>query len=303
MDERFSRIVSHKAKPHNSALRVYVSPFTSKYDPSPSYWSRLLSSLIPSASLREVNFIIDPGPNAVTRHFASEVAHSSASRSSPRISFEVAYSPGSVYLPIDGVLSELEQAQIVICADSFTAHAAPLMNCTTLVVANPGLEYWRVPFQNSFYFDALMPITTMCAGMQQILSHFGTEPPQSFFRPLISDIEYQLMDATHDLQSLLDQGDQISLQDLVSRYNDFSSVAHATSLRLSHWSPGARALLTDFHYENPFRLIRNESLVNQQYSQVIYHYVQNAVLGWRNTNIFKYLSLVIEELKYASQPI
>lgn len=302
MDERFGRMVSKKDKPQNGALRVYVSPFTSKYDPSPRYWSRLLSGLIPSESLREVNFIIDPGPNAVTRHFASEVAHSSDSRGNPQISFEVAHSPGSLNLPLDGVLSELEQAQVVICADSFTAHAAPLMNCTTLVVANPGLENWRVPFQKSFYFDALLPITSLCAGMQQILSHFGTEPPQSFFRPLISEVESQLMDATYSLQNLLDQGDQVSLQELVSRYNDLSGIARATSLRLSHWSPGARALLSDFHYENPFRLIQDEHLMDQQYSQALYYYVQNTVLGWRNTNIFKYLSLVIEELKYATQP-
>jgi hypothetical protein len=303
MDERFSRMVSKKAKPQNGALRVYVSPFTSKYDPSPRYWSRLLSSLIPSESLREVNFIIDPGPNAVTRHFASEVARSVAPRGSPRISFEVAHSPGSLNLPIDGVLSELEQAQIVICADSFTAHAAPLMNCTTLVVANPGLENWRVPFQKSFYFDALLPIPTLCAGMRQILSHFGTEPPQSLFRPLISEIENQLVDATHDLQYLLDRGEQASLQELVSRYNDLSGIAHATSLRLSHWSPGSRALLTDFHYENRFRLIQDEDMLNQPYNQALRQYIQNTLLGWRNSNIFKYLSLVIEELKYATQLI
>jgi hypothetical protein len=250
-----------------------------------------------------VDIVIDPGPNTVTRHFANEVAQSSTSRGNPRISFEVAHSPGSVTLPLDGVLSELEQAHIVICADSFTAHAAPLMDCTTLVVANPGLENWRVPFQKSFYFDALLPLSTLCAGMQQILSHFGIEPPQSFFRPLISEAESQLMEATCSLQNLLDQGDQVSLQELVSRYNDLSGIARAASLRLSHWPLGARALLSDFHYENPFRLIEDADVLNQQYSQALYQFIQNTVLGWRNTNLSKYLGLVIEELKYATQPV
>jgi hypothetical protein len=247
-----------------------------------------------------VSFIIDPGPNAVTRHFAGEVARSAASRGNPRTSFDVAGSPN---LSIDGVLNELEQARVVICADSFTAHAAPLMNCTTLVVANPGLENWRVPFQKSFYFDALLPIDALCTGIQQIFSHFGTEPPQSLFRPVISEVESQMIDATYDLQSLLDQGDQAPLQELVSRYNDLSSMARAASLRLAHWSPGSRALLSDIHYENSFRLIQDEDAANGRYSQAIYHFVQNAVLGWRSTNLFKYLSLVIEEMKYASQPV
>jgi hypothetical protein len=256
-----------------------------------------------------VSFIIDPGPNAVTRHFAGEVARSAASRSNPRVSFNVAHSPGSLNLTIDGVLSELELAQVVICADSFTAHAAPVMNCTTLVVANPGLENWRVPFQKSFYLDALLPVNTLVAGIQQILSHFGTLPPQSSFRPMISEVESRLVDATHELQGLLDQGEPVSLQgpvplqELVSRYNDLSSVARAASLRLSHWSPGARALLSDFHYENAFRLIQDEDLLSQQFSQALNQYVQNMVLSWRNTNLFKYLSLVIQELKYATQPV
>lgn len=303
MDDRFNSLVSHTAKPQNGSLRAYVSPFTSKYDPSPRYWSRLLTSLVSPESPREVRFIIDPGPNAVTRHFANEVTRSSASRGNPRVSFEVAHAPGSLNLPLEGVLSELEQAQLVICADSFTAHAAPLMNCTTLVVANPGLENWRVPYQKSFYFDALLPISTLCSGIQQILSHFGTEPPHFLFRPLISEVENHLLDATHEMQRLLDQGDQVSLQELVSRYNDLSGIARATTLRLTHWSPGARALLTDYPYENPFRLIQHEDVMNQQYSPAIVLYLQNTVLSWRNTNIFKYLSLVIEELKYASQPI
>ena len=48
---RYCGTVRQASKDSAGALRIFVSPFTSKYDPSPIYWSRILASLVPAIHL------------------------------------------------------------------------------------------------------------------------------------------------------------------------------------------------------------------------------------------------------------
>src|SRR5205823_422280 len=111
----------------------FVSPFSSKYDPSPRYWSTLVATLVPDDAGRSVRFVLDPGPNPTTRRFAADVARAAAARSrQPAVAHTVAAPDRPGGLSLRGVFAELKRSHVVVCADSFAAHAGPRMGCTTL---------------------------------------------------------------------------------------------------------------------------------------------------------------------------
>ena len=166
---RYCGIVRQASKDSAGVLRIFVSPFTSKYDPSPIYWSRILASLVPRSPGRAVEFVLDAGASPATERFSATLAVSAAARAVPGVSFSIAREAGSRTLSLIGAFSELERAHAVICADSFAAHAAPQYGCTTLVIARAGLDNWRTPSPRSFYFDLEQPMDGMLAAMREIL--------------------------------------------------------------------------------------------------------------------------------------
>ena len=166
---RYCGIVRQAPKNADGVLRIFVSPFTSKYDPSPIYWGRILALLIPRSPRRAVEFVLDAGASPATQRFSATLATSAAVRAVPDVRFSVAHDDGSRTLSLKGVFSELERAHAVICADSFAAHAAPQYGCPTLVIARAGLENWRTPSPRSFYFDLEQPMEGMLAAMREIL--------------------------------------------------------------------------------------------------------------------------------------
>ena len=64
-------------------------------------------------------------------------------------------------LSLSEVRAELGRADLVVCADSFTAHLGPVMGRTTLVLATRELADWRVPFPGSFYGLPLAAVTAL----------------------------------------------------------------------------------------------------------------------------------------------
>jgi hypothetical protein len=303
MEDRFNYSSSRNGASPDRPLHVYVSPFTSKYDPSPNYWSRLLAGLAPASPLREICFFLDPGPNATTKRFAMELLHSLSSQDNRQTTFEVAKAKHGPILTIGEVFEILDQTDIVICADSFTAHAAPSMGCTTLVVANAGVENWRVPCHSSYYFNLRSPLSEIIAAMSQIFSHFGIEPIHACYRPPIAEPETRLISIMEQLKSAFTEGEQAKTGDLIELYTQFTQQVDPVLSRLSNWAPAAKALLMDYPYESAFRQIPKGSQTLQDYGLDISHFIHNTYLGWRNTNLFKYIHLNLSEREHAGQPV
>lgn len=275
-------------------LRVFVSPFSSKYDPSPQYWSTLLATIVPDDARRPVHFVLDPGPNTTTKRFASDVARAASARSRPEVSHEVAGVDRPGGLSLRGALAELRRADVVICADSFAAHAAPRLGCTTLVVASPGLEDWRVPSGRSYYFDAESAIRDVVSGMREILGLHGVGPAAAP-RPPVGETEERLAEADAALATAVADG--ASLADLYTAYERFGAAREAVVGRLAAWPPGAVPLTDDHAYDIPPRSLNGDGATQTAFERDTRQFVANYWLTWRNTNLRKYLDSRLREVR------
>jgi hypothetical protein len=276
-------------------LRVFVSPFSSKYDPSPRYWSALLATLVPDETARAVRFVLDPGPNRATGSFAAGVARAAAARRPKAgVSFTVAHADRGGTLSLPGVFAELARAELAVCADSFTAHAAPRMACTTIVVASPGLENWRVPSDRSYYFDAETPLADLVAGMRQILELHGVGAAASV-KPPVGDPEARLAAADAELGAAVT--DDAGFEALCSAYERFSAARAAVLGRVADWPPAAAALAADHGYDIPARDLNGHRATPAGLEPDLRRFVQDHWLSWRNTNLRKYLHRRLGEVR------
>ena len=269
-------------------LRVFVSPFSSKYDPSTRYWSALLSTIVPDEPGRAVRFVLDVGPNAATRRFALDVARAAAARTtSPRVAHDIASVDLPGRLSLRGVLHELDRAEVVVCADSFAAHAAPRHGCTTLVLASPGLENWRVPSDRSYYFPADAALEEVVAGMRRILALHGVRDGTSG-RPRVGAPEQQLIDADGELERLVTDGAPAA--EVFSAFQRFTTAKAEVADRVAAWPPGAAALVQDHDYGAPTRTLNGDHEASVHFEQDALRFVEHHWSTWRNTNLRKYLS-------------
>lgn len=288
-------VVARRAVPDPAILRIYVSPFTSKYDPSPRYWSQLVAAVVPADAGRPVRVVLDPGPNLTTRRFASDVARAAAGRHPGfAVRFEVAAAGEARGLPLDGVFAELEEAHAVICADSFTAHAAPTLGCTTLVLAAPGLEDWRVPSAASYYFSDEAPLDDVAAGMRQVLARRGIVPLADLATPPISDVEVGLVAAERALERVVDGTSDGGFPALCDSYDRFVGAYRAVVERLPAWPRGARGVLADTVYDAAHRELNGERPVPAELRGDVARHVEDAWREWRTTNLSKFLALMVE---------
>src|SRR5271170_3004227 len=129
--KRYKDVLQHELLAPSDTFRVFVSPFTSKYNPSLIYWSKVLSSLWLQCSQRRVEFVLDPGTNSATGRFSTALLKSAMAQSAPGVSYSIG-GHGSRWLSLKGVFAEMEHCHAVLCADSFAAHAGPLFGCTTM---------------------------------------------------------------------------------------------------------------------------------------------------------------------------
>jgi hypothetical protein len=287
--DRFDSVTSRRAKPDDDELVVYVSPFTSKYDPSLRYWSRLLSTPVPEPP-RPVRFVLDPGINLSTSRFTAQLAKSAAaSRGSGDVEFTVAEPDGRRGLTLRGAFTQLDRSHVALCADSFTAHAAPLMGCTTLVLAVAGLENWRVPYPRSFYFDGHAGVDGTVDGLRQILAHHGAVRSPEQHRPPFGAAEEELISLGHaQYRSLAGDADAA---EVCAVYARLACARDAVLRRVPQWPAGARALLRDHTYEFPEAPLDPDLPAPLRRSLV--RHVEDQWLRWRNTNLCKYLDLAL----------
>jgi hypothetical protein len=259
--------------------RIFVSPFTSKYDPSVVYWSSLLGSIFPQSPRRPVEFHIDPGANLTTERFSLALARSAASRCPSEVRFCVASNGHSRTLELAGVMSSIEESHIVICADSFAAHAGPLFGLPTLVVARAGLENWRTPAHNSYYFDVDQPSGETAQAMRVLIDASAEELGAFPYKAIAT----QLHQATTSLsRSLRECANGSSLNGeydfFVESYRDLIST-------LSDWPREYKGMLCDTEYSRVWRTARG------QLSVEALRHLEDVLARWENTNLRKLLRL------------
>jgi hypothetical protein len=291
---RAEGVVRRVGTPPDDHLEVYVNPFTSKYDPSESYWSHLLCSLVSGEQRRPVRLQVDPGPNATTERFALRLVRSASAHAPFGVEFAVAEPTGTSVGSFERIFARLERSHVVVCSDSFAAHAAPLFGCTTLVVANAGVENWRVPLERTYYFGAQAKLDEVAAGMRQILARLATSESTTSSPPAqLDSAERELEGVTRQLQLLFEHGDDQTFDAMCASYQDFARVYQTVIARLPTWPPEFRALLGDVDYAAHPRTLDTSAPVPPILRPDVVLHLQDQYQQWCNTNLRKYVGMVL----------
>jgi ADP-heptose:LPS heptosyltransferase len=293
--EQFSTVLRHRKERPGDRLRIFVSPFTSKYEPSESYWSHLLATLCTNREPRKIDIVLDPGPNKTTGRFANKLKRSVKARIPVSIGIETAYSEGLQTLVLGDVFREMEKSHAVICADSFAAHAAPLFGCTTLVIASSDLINWRVPYDSSYYFRAEDPVKSVAIGMQYILNSIGGDGSEAEVHWHMSDPWKQIREAAKELQNQVNLGPTVNIDTLSNVYFEFVSAYKINIDRLKQWLPDFFGLFCDFPYNKPINQLKKESFQGDEFKPDLLRHLQAHLDRWKNTNLRKYLDNVINK--------
>ncbi|HET8796638.1 MAG TPA: hypothetical protein VFO89_03060 [Thermoanaerobaculia bacterium] len=208
--------------------RVVVSPFTSKEDPSERVWRGILTAALAPAP--ELHIVLDTGPNAATRAFAIAIRDVLRAHG-----LRCDLAAGGRAASLGEMLDLARDADAVIAADSYLAHAAPLFGALTLVVAREGLEPWRVPSPESFYFRSELDPDAIGAAMSVLLREPRVSPRQSLEAAALRDAA-----AAVDLDAPLD-----ALLDAWQRCFDAHNALLAT---LPEWPAPFATLMRDERY-------------------------------------------------------
>ena len=288
---RYHGAVRQSAGPSSGALRIFVSPFTSKYDPSPIYWSRILASMFSSSPGCAVEFVLDPGASFSTERFATAVLASASVRAVPGVSFSIARDCGARTLSLAGAFSEMERAHAVLCADSFAAHAAPHYGCTTLVIARVGLENWRTPWPKSFYFDLEQPVDEMVTAMREVLfaAHGGMldrAQPSFSFEAMAARLHVH----AREFKAALELSCPVRPEQINAARRRFLESQRALIETVPSWPPDLRGLLHDESLARTWREL-NHSETDLRGREVIDH-LRLELRRWELTNVCRFASLV-----------
>jgi hypothetical protein len=283
---RYSGIVERSRK-NAGAFRIFVSPFTSKHEPSLIYWTRLLASLSNLYASREIEVVLDAGASFSTERFTSSILRAVGARADGRMRFRIARDPDSRTLSLRGALSEMESSDALICADSYAAHAGPLFGCTTLVIARLGLESWRTPFERSFYFDSEQPLEEILRAIGRILEELLKPGPTS--APLPSS-SVHLLQATRRLKNILANDINDAVSTLNGNYDSFKSIYdEAVTCILREHAACPPGLLSDSKY--PLSWPEIAAGAAAQHPAELVEHLCIGLARWENTNLHKFLAL------------
>jgi hypothetical protein len=244
IDEAITQDSTKRSGP--DVLTILVSPFTSKEDPSERYWSDLLTNIVPPDLCREVRLIVDTGPNSRTESFATALVRSAIAQPYSGVRCEIARSTAGRLLTLDCILQQVEQADAILTADSFLAHAAARLGRPAFVLARPGLEKWRVPSTRSFYFSAEDSARKVAGAIQILLRESVLNDAAQGFRASAKAECKQLAKASallrHALSSLC------PLSDLLRQWDECHLLYQNVVAELRSWPPRLDALFSDYDY-------------------------------------------------------
>jgi hypothetical protein len=283
--DRFAGLVTAGDREAGAALRVFVSPFTSKYDPSAPYWSRMLSELVQDGG-RPLRLVLDPGKNHQTHGFSLKLCQSLRPRVGPQVEVELA--PGDLghALSLAGALRQIRDADVVVCADSFAAHASPLYGCTSLVIARAGLEAWRVPHPRIFYFNGEEPVDRISRAMRLVLAELRRPPSAAERLARTSRAELLLVEATHELERALE-----GRGDLRAIYEQWRSLYGAVVASAGDWPDTRAVLIRQTAADAPARLPSNEGANGTD--PLLARHLRDQLERWQGTNLYKYLRALV----------
>lgn len=286
--DRVSPVVRERSTP-DRPLTLVVSPFTSKHEPSAAAWSALLGALLPAAPPGSVRIVFDPGPGLATERFATALAASTRAAVASAVACDVASEPRSRTLSLPGVLRLIAEADIVICADTFAAHVAPLGGCTTLVVASQSLANWRVPHAPVFYFDDAGAPAQIARSMRRVLaavdSRFAGGLPQ---RPWCTTRGRELVAATTDLAAALSTTSE-PRSIVPARYQACSALLRDLASELPDWPDDFRSLLGDRVYRRLLPPLRSIDRGDNRVARAdLEAHVSHLLGAWENSNLYKY---------------
>ncbi len=298
-------IVQRSGTRSTDQLRIYVSPFTSKYDPSPIYWSRLLCAVLADTPAdMAIHCMLDTGPNMATRRFAQEIVRSVSARALGHIEFSVAEAADAEISGLRAALSWMADAHVVICADSFTAHAAPLFGCLTCVIAASGLDNWRVPHRASYYFGADGDMAQIAAAIRSLIRDHQLMEAGTTDRPVITDVERHLHHATQQLAVLFKQWrrrreivnahPEVDTEAILHLYQEFVKAYEELTEHLDAWPALLKALATDLDYRSLIQpAVPQASLADHSVDDLLRH-LYDRWWQWEHSNVRKYLGLLCD---------
>jgi hypothetical protein len=283
------RSASNPDQPHT----VVVSPFTSKYEPSEAAWSALVAALFTAAGAGTVRLVFDPGPSLVTERFASALAASARASVATGIACEVASEAPARTLTLAGVLGLIQGADVVVCADTFATHVAPLSGCLTLVVASQSLTNWRVPHAPVFYFDDEDAPSVIARGMRRVLAAFSARLANGWLaRPWCTPAGRRLVAATVDLSDAVSVP-PAARTGLLGAYEACSTLLREVVSELPDWPEDFRPLVTDRAYHRLLPPLRPAARMSDRpgWDDDLRAHLAHLLGVWENSNLHKYLRL------------
>lgn len=285
--QREQVLLRSEQRPDPATLSIFVCPFTSKYEPSEEYWCRLLAAVTSRLGRRPIRLIMEPGANGKTERFAVNVSRATQALVQSDVQCGLSMLEGGRTLSLAGVFQQMEQCQAVICTDSFAAHAAPLFDCTTLVLARANLQDWRVPSPRSLYFREEDPLPSLALGMRSVLASLDPEAhANDEHRQWASHLGRDLLTQGRALDDALTHADVEPLLDIYGRFQ--RSWQHLAA-SLDRWPRNLDALLGDIAYPEivppgPERLHAREL------AEFVVH-ARDKHDQASNSNLWKYLGL------------
>ncbi len=278
--DRFGHVVRRVDAKADDRRDVFVSPFTSKYDPSGVYWSRLLLGLVRCAGPGGLSLHLDTGRNWKTQRFAIELARSLAPTLPPNVEVRLARDGNDPSLTLPHVYDYLERCRAVICADSFAAHAGPLFGCLTLVLAKSELKDWRVPSENSFYFDSDSPVDEVAATMGSLLAEILRPKSRLELSASFSQAELELCAWADELEERLQAGSKAD-DAFIRLYRKFASHHRVVAERRREAAGGEPLFWKSF--DGDVRAPERDCAAGMM------PHLRDQLERWQNTNFAKYV--------------
>jgi hypothetical protein len=294
--DRFDGVMAAAARPPADRLQAFVTPFTSKYDPSQAYWSHLLAHLAAGPRRRPLRLVLDSGKNAATEAFAHALARSAAARVGPEVSIDVASSDGGPNLSLAGVLEQIEASHVLVCADSFASHAAPLLGRASFVVARAGVEAWHVPHPLSFYFEGDRPADEVGGEMRALLGLLESPPTRAERLARVTQAEARIDELARELEAALDGEGDASVERLRALWDELVPLRRA----LDEAGAPAGDAAAGARFRDRLPPPPEWRWPAEGAGPLLLH-LRDQVERWRNTNYVKHLRLCLGAQEQAAQ--
>jgi ADP-heptose:LPS heptosyltransferase len=283
-------VIAPEAGAASERVLLVASPFTSKYEPDASAWSALLAALVTPATAPRVRLWIEPGPNLASARWAAELARSVLARAAPGLECALAPLGNARTLDLPGVLRLLRQADVVVCADTFAAHAAPQAGCATLVVAGDELRAWRVPHAPAFYFPDRAAPRDLGGAMRRVLAALDPRLGD----PGAHAHTHAARGARRATRALLETL-QAAGADLVAAYERCGAELRALAAEVERDWPGDTALLlADRDYADLLPPLPGARACPGPRDELAEH-IERLLDPWDNSNLAKFLALAARE--------